>query len=347
MRSGVVRVALVGYGRAGRRIHTPLIRSIADLDLAVVASSRGDAVRADLPNATIVAEPSQAWSRADVDLVVIATPNDTHAPLAAGALDAGKHVVVDKPLAVSAAEARSLEAVAARNGRLLTVFHNRRWDGDFLRLREIIASGTLGEISHFESHFDRFRPNVVDRWRERQGKGSGVWWDLGPHLVDQALQLFGRPDWIFGELAAHRPGGQTDDYAHVVLGYPHRSVILHASMLVAANRMRFIVHGERASWLKCGLDPQEFALARTMGVDLGTQAAESAAVVDGATGDETPDVVPRGDYRRFYEQIAAAVRGAGPVPVATTDAVAVTEIVEAAAQSSRARTPLGIESATR
>jgi predicted dehydrogenase len=335
MHHRAVRVALVGYGRAGRTIHTPLIRSTSELDLAVVASSRGDAVRADLPDATIVAEPSQAWRRDDVDLVVIATPNDTHAPLAAGALEAGKHVVVDKPFAVSVDEAKSLAEIAARTGRLLTVFHNRRWDGDFLGLRAIVGAETLGEISHFESHFDRFRPNVTDRWRDWRGPGSGVWADLGPHLVDQALQLFGRPAWVFGELSAHRPGAQTVDYAHVVLGYARRLVVLHCSTLVAANRPRFIVHGQRASWLTYGLDPQEFELARAVGVDLGAPPVQSAVTVDGATGAEAPSALPRGDYGRFYQQVAAAIRGEGPTPVSLADAIAVTEVIEAAARSSR------------
>jgi predicted dehydrogenase len=347
MRPRAVRVALVGYGRAGRTIHAPLIRSVSDLDLAVVVSSRGDAVRADLPDATIVAEPSQAWRRDDVDLVVIATPNATHASLAAAALEAGKPVVVDKPFAVSVDEATSLAKVAARTGRLLTVFQNRRWDGDFLALREIVGAGTLGEISHFESHFDRFRPQITDRWRDRRGAGSGVWADLGPHLVDQALQLFGRPEWVFGELAAHRPAAQTVDYAHVVLGYARRSVVLHCSTLVAANRPRFIVHGQRASWLTYGLDPQEFELARMVGVDLGAPPLQSAVTVDGTTGTEAASALPRGNYRRFYEQVAAAIRGEGPTPVTLADAIAITEVVEAAAQSSRARTPFSVDSATR
>ncbi|MBW8861559.1 MAG: Gfo/Idh/MocA family oxidoreductase, partial [Acidobacteria bacterium] len=230
-----IRVALIGYGRAGQTFHTPLIRSTPGLDLAVVVSSRPARVHADLPQVIVTATPAAVWTDTSVDMVVIATPTATHGELAAAALEAGKHVVVDKPLAPSLDAARRLGALALRTQRVLATFQNRRWDGDFLALEAIVRSGALGEITHVESHFDRFRPAVRDRWRERPGPGSGVWNDLGPHLADQALRLFGLPDSVSGSLAAHRPGARTDDWAHVVLGYGRRAVLLHASMLAAAG----------------------------------------------------------------------------------------------------------------
>jgi predicted dehydrogenase len=332
-----VRVALVGYGRAGQACHTPLIRSTAGLELSVVASSHPERVRADLPHVDVVASAAEACRNGSVDVVVIATPPASHVSLAASALEAGKHVVVEKPLAASLQDARRLGALAMRHGRLLAVFQNRRWDGDFLALEQLVRSGTLGEVSHFESHFDRYRPVVRDRWRERPGPGSGVWNDLGPHLADQALKLFGLPEWVSGSLAAHRAGALTDDWAHVVLGYARRAVVLHASMLVAASVQRFAVHGSRASWIKYGLDAQEFQLAAEMGVDIGAPRGESAVLVDGETGEEAEAIVPRGDYRHFYSALRAAVRGESSNPVPPAQAIATTAVVETTARSAAER----------
>jgi predicted dehydrogenase len=327
-----IRVALIGYGRAGQTFHTPLIRSTPGLDLAVVVSSRPARVHADLPQVIVTATPAGVWTDTSVDMVVIATPTATHGELAAAALEAGKHVVVDKPLAASLDAARRLGALALRQQRVLATFHNRRWDGDFLALEDIVRSGALGEITHVESHFDRFRPAVRDRWRERPGPGSGVWNDLGPHLADQALQLFGLPDSVSGSLAAYRPGAHTDDWAHVVLGYGRRAVLLHASMLAAAGP-RFVVHGSRGSWIKLGVDPQESQLAALMGVDGGASPVESATFVDGTTRVERATAIPRGDYRQFYKAFAAAIRGEGSNPVPPAQAIATTAIVETAARS--------------
>ena len=328
-----IRVALIGYGRAGRTFHTPLIQSTPGFDLAVVVSSRPAAVHADLPQATVIAAAADVWTDTSVDLVVIATPTATHDEFAAAALDAGKHVVVDKPLAASLDAARRLGALALRNGRVLTTFHNRRWDGDFIALAAIVRSGALGDVTHVESHFDRYRPVVRDRWRERPGPGSGVWNDLGPHLADQALRLFGLPESISGSLAAHRTGAQTDDWAHVVLGYPGRNVILHASMVAAAGP-RFVVHGSRGSWIKVGIDPQEFMLSAAMGTDLGGgPPVESATLVDGTTRVEVSTPIPSGDYRQFYTALSDAIRGDGCNPVALAEAIATTAVVETAARS--------------
>jgi len=330
---GTIRVALIGYGRAGRTFHTPLIRSTPGFDLAAVVSSRPAEVHADLPHAAVAATPVDVWTDASIDLVVIATPTSTHGDLAAAALAAGKHVVVDKPLAASLDAARHLGALALRARRVLATFHNRRWDGDFLALEAIVRSGALGEVAHVESHFDRYRPIVRDRWRERPGPGSGVWNDLGPHLADQALRLFGRPEWISGRLAAHRAGARTDDWAHVVLGYERRAVVLHASMLAAAGP-RFVVHGSRGTWIKAGIDPQEFDLSAAMGVDLGGgRPVESATLVDGTTRVETTTPIPRGDYREFYVALRDAIRGDGENPVPPAEAIATTAVVETAARS--------------
>ncbi len=187
-----IRVGLIGYGFAGKVFHAPLIRSVPGLALTVVGSSRREAVQADIPEA-IVCDPDEVATHPNVDLVVIATPNESHFPLAAAALAAGKDVVVDKPFTVTLLEARSLAEIARHHNRLLSVFHNRRWDSEILATKAVLESGVLGAVSHYECHMDRYRPVVRQRWREVAGPGAGLWFDLGPHLIDQAVHLFGLP----------------------------------------------------------------------------------------------------------------------------------------------------------
>ncbi|VTM45127.1 putative oxidoreductase [Klebsiella quasipneumoniae] len=255
--SDAIRVGLVGYGYASKTFHAPLISGTPGLALTTVSSSDAAKVHADWPGAKVVSAAGELLNDPEIDLVVIATPNDTHFPLAKAALEAGKHVVVDKPFTVTLSQARELESLAKHCGRVLSVFHNRRWDSDFLTVRTLIDEGLLGEVCYFESHFDRFRPQVRQRWREQAGPGTGIWYDLGPHLLDQAVVLFGLPVSITVDLAQLRPGAQSTDYFHAVLAYPQRRVVLHGTLLAAAESARFIVHGSRASFIKYGLDPQE------------------------------------------------------------------------------------------
>jgi predicted dehydrogenase len=329
-------VALIGYGYAGRTFHAPLIRGTAGLQLAAVSSSRPDRVHADLPGIPVVSSPEEACALPSVDLVVIATPNDSHVAIASMALAAGKHVVIEKPLAPTLDAARALVSLAQRTQRVVAVFQNRRWDGDFIAITELVASGALGDLVHFESHFDRYRPLVRDRWRERAGVGSGLWWDLGPHLVDQALQLFGLPDRVTASLAAQRAGAESDDWAHVILEFGRRRAVLHTSLLVAAPALRFAVHGQAGSWIKYGIDGQERHLIAALSPDESRPPApdERAVLVDGRAGTEHDTPIPRGDYRQFYRQLRDALHGAGPSPVPLEQALAVTAVVETAIRSS-------------
>jgi predicted dehydrogenase len=259
-----LRVALIGYGSAASIFHAPLISGVPALQLATVCSTKPQVVLAQWPQASVVATPQMAFADPSIDLVVIATGNDSHYPLAKEALLAGKHVVVDKPCTVTLQQTQDLLDTAARVQKVLTVFQNRRWDADFLTLQQVLASGVLGRIVHFESHFDRYRPVVPKRWREQDLPGSGLWFDLGPHLVDQCLQLFGEPQGIMLDLACQRDGAQVNDYFHAQLRYgsryPGLRVLLHASTLVPAVGPRFVVHGTLGSWVKYGLDVQEDAL---------------------------------------------------------------------------------------
>lgn len=332
-----LRVALLGYGFAGKSFHAPLLRTVEGLTLSLIASSRPDDVHADLPEVTVIPSAHEAATHPDVDLVVVATPNETHVPLAQAALRAGKHVVVDKPFTITLAEARSLAALAQTQGRVLSVFHNRRWDSDFLALKALLADGTLGRVTHVESRFDRFRPEVRQRWREQPVPGAGIWFDLGPHLVDQVLQLFGLPDTVVGMLAAHRDGAAVDDWCQVTLVYPQRHVVLQASMLIAGGMPRFAVHGTRGSWLKHGMDSQadrliagELPGAADWGED-----ASPGRFISGSSEEARTTFTPKGDYRRYYAGVRDAVRGTGHNPVTPVQAVAVAAVLEAALRSSR------------
>ena len=338
-----VRVALIGYGYAGRTFHAPLILATPGLELVIVVSRNAELVHTDVPDVSVIASVDEAIAAASVDLIVIATPNEAHVPLAGAAMSGGKHVVVDKPLAPTLAEARHLAVLAQRTNRLLATFQNRRWDGDFLAVKDPGLRAALGDITHFESHFDRFRPEVKARWRELPGIGSGVWFDLGPHLVDQALQLFGLPDHVMASFAAQRPGAQATDWAHVVLEYGERRAILHASMLAAAPLVRFIVHGTRGSWIKYGLDRQERDLvARMQTGSAGAVATERAVMYDGMTGVEREMPVPAGDYTRFYAAVRDAVTGRGANPVPPAQTIAVTAVIETAIHACAAQRALPV-----
>jgi scyllo-inositol 2-dehydrogenase (NADP+) len=305
----VIRVGLAGYGLAGSAFHAPLIRACEGMELTAVLTSR------DVPER--VGSLDELLERSD--LVVVATPNTTHFEITAAALNAGKHVVVDKPFTVTVDEADALIALAKQRERVLTVFHNRRWDSDFLTVRKMLPS--LGEIMLFEAHWDRFRPAIKQGWREVPQPGGGVLSDLGPHMIDQALVLFGMPDAVSADLLAQREGAQVDDYFDLTLHYGERRVCLRCSTLVAEPRPRFAVHGTGGSFVKYGLDPQEAQLKAGMdprdqgfGVD---PVNGAIAFGDGARG-EVPS--ERGNYLALYERVGNGIVGNVPPPVEPADA---------------------------
>lgn len=330
-----LRIGIVGFGFAAQTFHVPLIRAVDGLEIVAVASSDAAKVAATLPDARVHASPHDLIAD-DIDLIVIASPNETHAPIARAALNAGKHVVIDKPFTVTLDEARGLIALAEERSGLLSVFHNRRYDSDFRSVERAIREGGIGVPKHFESHFDRFRPEVRDRWREKAVAGGGIWFDLGPHLVDQALCLFGLPDAVSGDLAVQRSGGQIDDWAHVVLHFGAVRAVLHASMLVAGGSNRFTVHGDQGSLVKTRIDQQETQLLS--GVVPGSDAwgvDDDPLVVTDGEGVARSEPADRGDQTRYYAGIRDAILGAASNPVAPIEALAVMAVIEAAAQSAR------------
>lgn len=334
-----VKAGLIGYGYSGKTFQAPLIRATEGMRLSMVCSSKPALVEADFPGLLVVAEPQALIASPEVDLVVIASTNATHYPLAKAALMAGKHVVVEKPFTITVEEASNLVALAEQQGRVLSVFHNRRWDNDFLTLQATIASGLLGPINTFESHFDRYRPAVRQRWREQDLPGSGILYDLGSHLIDQALVLFGNPDSVLGDMGIQRDGGMADDYCHLTLRYGARRVMLHAAMVVPAPGPRFVAHGSLGSFVKHGLDPQESALLRGEGPRSRGWGVEEASLHAQITlnkgalnvNGRTPSLP--GCYEAYYAAMVEAITLGKPAPVAARDALAVIKIIHLARQS--------------
>ncbi|MFF2697715.1 Gfo/Idh/MocA family oxidoreductase [Streptomyces cyaneofuscatus] len=346
-----LRVALVGYGLAGSVFHAPLIAATEGLVLDTVVTSneeRRAEARAAYPDLRFAASPDELWERADeLDLVVIASPNKTHVALTTAALKAGLPVVVDKPIAGTAAEARELAALAEERGLLLSVFQNRRWDNDFRTLAALIAEGELGEVQRFESRFERWRPQPKGGWRESGDPEEigGLLYDLGSHVVDQALVLFGPAVQVYAESDVRRPGAAADDDTFIAITHANgvRSH-LYVSATTAQLGPRFRVLGSTAGYVKYGLDPQEAALREgkrpgTAGEPWGEEVEEVWGRIGSGesplTGGGTPVRTLPGDYPAYYAAIAAAVRGAGENPVTALQAAAALEVLEAARRSAR------------
>lgn len=339
----VLRVGIIGFGYATKTFHVPLILATEGLQLVAISSSRPEEVTATLPDVKGVASPDALLALPSLDIIVIPTPNETHFPLAKLAIESGHHVVVDKPFTLSVDQAKTLTALAHEKGVTLSVFHNRRWDSDFMTLQQIVHSGCLGTITEAEIRFDRYRPEVRQRWREQNVPGGGLWYDLGPHLLDQAIQLFGMPDAIQADIAALRPGAVSDDYASAVLFYPKHRVTLHASMLVATDMPHYVVNGSSGGYIKYGLDIQEEQLKAGMhpGADQwGIDSREGLLLTGNAQGilDSAPYPSVPGDYRCYYRLLRDAVQGNGPNPVTPEEAAHVIYLIElgiASAQTGR------------
>jgi predicted dehydrogenase len=345
----LLRVGLIGYGLAGSVFHAPLIAAAEGLALDTVVTSdpeRQKQARAEFPGVRLASAPDDLWTRAgELDLIVIASPNRTHVPLATAALKAGLPVVVDKPVAGTAAEARELAALAEERGLLLSVFQNRRWDSDFLTLRKLLAEGELGDVWRFESRFERWRPQPGGGWRESGDPAEigGLLYDLGSHLVDQALVLFGPVVSVYAETDVRRAGAETDDDTFIALTHANgvRSH-LHASATAAQLGPRFRVLGSRAGYAKYGLDPQEAALREGKrpdgpgwGLEPESHWGHVGAGESPQTGGGRPEPTLPGDYPAYYAAIAGALLKGGRNPVTALEAAAALDVLEAARRSAR------------
>ncbi len=335
-----IAVGLVGYGLSARILQRPLIEA-AGMDIVAAVTQQREALRQELPRAQALPDLAALLALPRLELVVIGTPNQLHFPQALAALEAGKHVVIDKPMALDVRQCDRLIEVAEARGLALTVFQNRRWDSDFLTLRHLMASDALGSIMTFEARWDRYRPKVPDRWRERPDQGGGALYDLGPHLIDQALCLFGQPEWIEADVFMQRAGAIVDDAFQIRMGQGMRRILLGSSCIVADASPRYTVHGLKASFRKSGLDLQEQQLRDRLSVTdpaFGVEPTEQWGTLFSADA-TAPRAVPaeRGDWCEFYRMLRHRIESASQassVPVPAREARAVIRLIEAARASS-------------
>jgi predicted dehydrogenase len=330
----MIKTAVIGYGLSAKTFHLPFIKRQAELDLRAISSSQPE-LQLDYPDIQHFQHADELIRKSDAELVVITSPNDSHYPLAKQALLCGKHVLVEKPFVLTEAQGKELYALANSQQRQLIVYHNRRFDGDFLTLKQLLRSGDLGTIRYFESHFDRFRPVPRSRWREQQGAGSGILYDLGPHLIDQAIALFGAPEALTARCRALRQGSETVDYFHLMLHYGDKEVVLHSSPFCALPTTRFILQGDLGSYHKTGLDPQEDALRAGQipeGANWGQEPETMYGVLAKADGVETyPSVA--GNYQQFYQEVVQALTIGKSNLVSAGEALLTIKLIELALQS--------------
>jgi scyllo-inositol 2-dehydrogenase (NADP+) len=325
---------------ASRVFHAPLIHANPNLRLSHIVQRHGDEAQKAYPQARVLRDVDALLADPTVTLVVVATPNTSHHDIATRSLTAGKHVVVDKPFTITSADADDLIAVARKDGRILSVFQSRRFDGDFRTVKQILGQKILGRLAEFESHYDRFRPSLNPKaWREQALPGSGVLYDLGSHLIDQALVLFGQPTGIYAEVR-HQRGGPADDSFQVHLEYPQVKVLLKAGNLVCETGPRFVLHGTEGSYLKYGMDPQEEALKSGASPDQpnwGREAEQAWGTHTRCNGQPTRTKYPTlpGCYPEFYNNIARTIHGQGELTVKPEQSGQVIRLIELAQQSSQ------------
>lgn len=346
----MLSVGLVGFGYAGRTFHAPLITNTERLVLDAIVQRHGDAAARAYPRARVFRSVDEMLASSAVELVVVATSNATHFAVAQQCLHAGKNVVVDKPFATTAAEARLLVELARERGKVLSVFHNRRWDGDFLTLQKLLREQTLGDVKRAELAFDRFRPLVdTNAWRQRDEPGSGLFFDLAPHLIDQALVAFGEPAVVTASIRRERASAQIDDAFDVAFDYSSGlRVTLGASMLACAARPRFAVHGTRGSWTKHQLDPQEAGLKRgeLPGPAGWTQRPDDApgtltrCMDSNVAAEQVPNL--RGNYLAYYENVRDAIAGTAKLAVTPEQGLRVMELMEICRQSSEQKRTISV-----
>jgi scyllo-inositol 2-dehydrogenase (NADP+) len=343
--ASMIDVGLIGFGLAGRSFHAPVIRAVPGLRLAAILQRSGNEAAAQYPDVRIVRTLDELLAIKEIRLVVIATPNDSHYPIARQCLAAGRDVLVDKPFATTLEEAIALVEFAKQQGRLLTVYQNRRYDGDFQAIVQLVASGALGRIVRFESNYDRFRPQLrPGAWRERSGPGTGIFFDIAPHLIDHALMLFGLPEALTADIRMEREGAVADDAFDLAFHYPRGlRADLRSSILAAVTRPRFLLHGTQGAFVKQSFDPQESNLRRgyiPTDTAWGAEPEENWGLLTlSGNGTLTQRRVPsvNCDYRDFYANLRDAILGKAKLAVSPEWALDVMRLLELARKSSNER----------
>ncbi|RFM25839.1 Gfo/Idh/MocA family oxidoreductase [Deminuibacter soli] len=342
----VIKVGLIGYGVAAKVMHAPFLATLPQFKVTTVLERSREESKQLFPDAKIVRD-IDAMLQEDIDMVVITTPNDTHVPYTAAALGAGKHVVVEKPFTITSDDALGLIATARNSGKVLSVYQNRRYVSDYLTIREITDQQLLGEIHTYEAHYDRYRPEAKpNAWREENIPGSGVFFDLSPHIVDQALCLFGLPKALYADIRCQRPHARVDDFFELHLDYGFNKVILKGGMLVREPGPRYMIHGREGSFIKYGEDPQEALLkqgAMPVGDNWGQEPEEHFGLLHTAVnGEVIKKKYPskKGHYGNYYVDLYNTIVNGAPLQVKPEQSYNNIRIIELAFESNRLKQPV-------
>lgn len=339
-----ITTALLSYGMSGEIFHAPLLEAHHGFALTKVVQRNSTKANGRYPHVKIVTNVDDVFHDKSVELVVVNTPNETHFSFASRALQAGKHVVVEKPFSVTTSEADELIEIAKRAGKILTVFQNRRWDGDFLTIRKVIQDKLVGSIAEFELHYDRYRNYIeANTWKEESAPGTGILYNLGSHMLDQVLVLFGMPKEIDARTGIQRPGGKVDDYYDIRLQYNGFHAIVKSSYLVREPGPRYILHGTAGSFVKYGLDPQEHALkegkmpgSTSWGCDPKEYWGKLNTSVGSLHVEGLVETIP-GNYLTFYKNVYESIREGKELIVKPEESRDVIKVIEACMASNRSR----------
>ena len=340
-----IRAGVVGFGLGGQIFHAPFLKAMDGFELTAILQRQGDAAERAYPGVSIERSMEALLARPNLDLIVISTPPSTHFELGRQALEADKHVVLDKPFVATSDQARQLIELARARNRMLSVYQNRRWDGDFLTLQQLIAGGELGRLVSLESRFERYHPGVrAKQWQEKNLPGNGLLHDWGSHLVDQALLQFGTPESIFADIRYDRDVTEINDGFTILLFYPRMRVRMNVTLLARSPGPRFVLHGTLGSYVKYGLDPQEQAMKDGMTLTDPHWGEEPEAnwgklTTTGENGEAVERRVPTipGDYRKYYENIRDAIWGLAPLEVKPEHGWRTIRLFEMALESSAQR----------
>lgn len=336
-----IRTAVIGFGLSARVFHLPFILSSERFQLVGISTSQTQQARQAYSQADIYADAKQLLSQSDADLVVITAPNHVHYPLAKQALEQGQHVLIEKPMVIDTGQGHALIELAKKRNLALAPYHNRRWDSDFLTVQKLIQQQRLGDIKVFESSFNRFRPTPRQRWREQDIPGAGILYDLGPHLIDQALCLFGPPQSVTARVEKIRPGAQADDYFHLQLHYADKEVILHSDPYSCGPSPRFRIKGTEATYIKDGLDPQEQRLRDGILPDHDDWAAEEPDDYGTLYTETGKQLITSecGGYQHLYNNLADAILSGASLAVSAELALAGIRIIQYATEDTHYTNP--------
>ena len=339
-----IKVGIAGYGMSAKVFHIPFITTMEEYELVTILERREDRSKEKFPHVKIVRNIDELAADPQTDLIVITTPNDTHFEYAASALKAGKHVVLEKPFANTIEEAMELMEIAKSSGKVFSVYHNRRYVSDFLTIKDLLSKNLLGDVHEFNANFDRFRPELKSgAWREEPKTGSGILYDLGPHLIDQALVLFGIPTSVTADIRAQRAHARVDDYFNIWMDFGFAKVVLHSGMLIREPGPRYMVHGTSGSFIKYGDDPQEARLKEgdlPLGADWGREPEEFDGLLHTTlNGEMIRKTIPslKGNFGYYYKNLYETIVNGAPLQEKPEHGYNTIRIIELAFESSKSR----------